>query len=153
MTAMLTYQHPQATVPVDAAGTWIDSGRWRELGVTHWHLNMEEWRISDSARFSNDEMAVAARRKPVEGVAFTPAEVADWHVAARRKLIDQHNLSEAQLRASGLLTVEDWRSREETLFWMALHGKDVYGGLAISEARIVHLSASAMKSTSCHSSP
>lgn len=153
MTAMLTYQHPQATVPVDPAGTWIDSGRWRELGVTHWHLNMEEWRISDTARFSNDEQAVARRRRAAEGVAHSPAEVAEWGVAIRRKLIEQHRLGETALRSSGLATPQDWVSKEETLFFMAMHGQDVYGMLAISEGRVQHLYASAVKSTSCHGSP
>jgi hypothetical protein len=47
--------HDDAAVPVDGEGKWIDSDRWRELGVVHWHLiEPREWSVNDSARFDTE---------------------------------------------------------------------------------------------------
>jgi hypothetical protein len=70
--------HHDVTVPVDADGSWVDSGRWRDQGVVHWHLiEPREWGINESARFDT-ERADAERARSSAGVARTPGDVVAW---------------------------------------------------------------------------
>jgi hypothetical protein len=130
-----------AAVPVDGEGKWIDSGRWREVGVVHWHLiEPREWPVNDSARFST-ERAEAERGRASAGVAGSPHEVTTWMTEVTDKLIAENHLDEQSLRSSGLGTPADRRSREETRFRMAMVGMDVCSMLALRPGRIAHFSA------------
>jgi hypothetical protein len=137
------------SVPVDEQGRWIDSGRWREVGVTHWHLiEPREWAISDSARFSTEDMR-ASRVRSSAGVARDPHEVVAWLTATLDKLISEHGLTEEILQQSGILTPEGRRSKDETAFWMASRGMDVCAMQALKGGRISHYSAYAMTAQEC----
>jgi hypothetical protein len=86
--------HDDAAVPVDGEGKWIDSGRWREVGVVHWHLiEPREWPVNDSARFST-ERAEAERGRASAGVAGSPHEVATWMTEVTDKLIAENHADE-----------------------------------------------------------
>jgi hypothetical protein len=54
--------HDDAAVPVDGEGKWIDSGRWREVGVVHWHLIEPHHELDGRCRSA---FGVAAPRNPV----------------------------------------------------------------------------------------
>jgi hypothetical protein len=137
------------SVPVDEQGRWIDSGRWREVGVTHWHLiEPREWAISDSARFSTEDMR-ASRVRSSGGVARDPHEVVAWLTATLDRIISEHGLTAEVLHQSGILAPEGRRSKDETAFWMASRGMDVCAMQALKSGRILHYSVYAMTAQEC----
>ncbi len=137
------------SVPVDDQGRWIDSGRWREVGVTHWHLiEPREWATSDSTRFSTEDMR-ASRVRSSAGVARDPHEVAAWLSATLDKIISEHGLTEEILQQSGILTPQGRRSKDETAFWMASRGMDVCAMQALKGGRISQYTAYAMTAQEC----
>ena len=123
--------------------------RWREVGVTHWHLiEPREWNIDDKTR--HDQQRVRAERvRSSAGVARSPQEVVKWMEATATKLFERHRLTQAQLRSSGIATVVDRRMREQTRLTMATLGLDVCALLAVGSTRIVHYNAYAMTANDC----
>ncbi|MGH3587475.1 MAG: hypothetical protein ACRDQ0_14240 [Pseudonocardia sp.] len=145
----LMWKNGDQRVPLDGAGQFVDSGRWRDVGVTHWHLiPPREWAVSDSARFST-ENARTERVRSSAGVARSPHEVLDWLQSTLDTLISEHGHDDAMLRSSGILTEEDRRSKAENQFWMAMFGKDVCCMLALRGGRISHYTAYAMTEREC----
>lgn len=125
-----------------------DVERWRQIGVTHWHLiPPHEWAISDSARFSTENMR--AERARSAGASRSPQETVAWLDGTLQRLIGQHRHDEAMLRSSGILTEADRLSVTQTRFFMATRGLDVCAMLALRGGRIAHYSAYAMTELEC----
>lgn len=129
----------QISVPRDEAGRLIDSGQWRAVGVTHWHLVRTEWRMSDLDRFDNDRVARVRRQQPSHGIARGPHDVADWMMTQR--LTSQ----EAWL----VRPPEDWAIAEEISFWFAMRGHSCAGLARLSDEWIAHIDAYAMTAAEC----
>lgn len=143
-------QHPQATVEVDAAGAFVDCGRWREKGVTHWHLLYEEWQLADNpTRFDNERVRAAVQRPTA--VAFSVQEALDWLEKSMRDVVARSTNREHLLARAGLRSEDDWRSRAETTFFSLMHGHVAGGGLLISEGRTADSLAYPMTAAGCTS--
>lgn len=138
----------QITVPVAPDGTLVDSGRWRELGVTHWHLSRLDSRRSDKDRWGEERVRLA-RTRPSHGVAHDPGEVADWLREEAVRAIKEGPAGEDMLRASGRLDEESERIRYEMRFWSAMSGRDCYAMAGTSSQRVVDLVAFAMTVRDC----
>ena len=133
----------QIEVPVDADGRLVDSGRWRQKGVTHWNLVRRDWGRNDRERFDNERRA-ADRHRPSHGVARSPREVVDWLVEeALRAAVESHEAA-AMRRSDGIDSEEGVALKREVLFWSAMNGRDVFSMMGLSEARIADLAAYAM---------
>ncbi|MDT7705413.1 MAG: hypothetical protein QOG20_1020 [Pseudonocardiales bacterium] len=133
----------QIEVAVDVEGRFVDSGRWREKGVTHWNLLRRDWGRHDRERFDNERRA-ADRHRPSHGVARSPQEVADWLIEeALRAAGGSHEVG-AMLRSDGIDTEEGMALKREVLFWSAMHGRDVFSMMGLSGTHIADLSAYAM---------
>lgn len=123
--------------------------RWRDVGVTHWHLiEPREWSVHDTTRFDTERMR-AERVRSSAGVARTPAEVVQWLGETLDKLVAEFGLDEAMLRQSGLDTPEKRALVDEVRRDMADNGRDVCSMLAIRGGRICHYSAYAMTERDC----
>ncbi|OJY40315.1 MAG: hypothetical protein BGP03_00420 [Pseudonocardia sp. 73-21] len=133
----------QIEVPVDAQGGFVDSGRWREKGVTHWNLLRRDWGRNDRERFDNERRA-ADRHRPSHGVARSPHEVADWLIEEALRAAGESHEAAEMLRSDGVDTEEGVALKREVLFWSAMHGRDVFSMMGLSSARIADLSAYAM---------
>lgn len=104
----------------------MDSGEWRERGVSHWHLVRTEWGMHDRERFDGDRVS-AARMRATDGVARSPGEVVAW--------LGQ----EAPRTEYG----------DELAFWSAMRGQDCHRLRRLSDRRIAHVDAYAMTSAMC----
>lgn len=138
----------QVHLAVDEYGRWVDSGVWRERGVTHWHLVRSDWDRSDRERFDT-ERTRAERLRPTHGVAADPREVADWLINEALAAAKECPSPEAMIKSSGLDTPHGVRLKHEVSFWAAMRGRDVCGLMGLGELRIAHLSAYAMTAGEC----
>lgn len=144
----MTYPRTQAVVPVDDQGRFIDCGRWREKGVTHWHCLYEEWLLRDNKiRFDNDRVR-EAKMKPT-AVAFTPQDACDWIMGSFRSVAGRSSNTQRLLERARLITREDWHSHTETTFFLLMHGRTAGGGLLISEGRSADSVAYPMTGADC----
>lgn len=142
------YDHPQATVEVDEAGAFLDCGRWREKGITHWHLVYEEWQLKDNAeRFNNERARAASLRR--DEVAFSPQEALDWLEKSARGVAERSPNRQVLLDRAMLHTENDWWVRAETAFFNLMHGHSAGGGLLIAEGRAADSMAYAMTDREC----
>jgi hypothetical protein len=132
----------------DDHGNLVDDGRWRERGVTHWHLVRTDWDRSDRARFDGERID-AERRHPTHGIARSPHEVAAWIVAEKRRAAAEAGDPGAALARSGLCTAADWALREEMTFASAVRGADSLALQNMGGERIAHINAYAMTATTC----
>lgn len=124
----------QATVEVDETGAFVDCGRWREKGVTHWHLVYEEWQLKDnSERFNNDRVRTAMLRR--DEVAYSPQDALDWLDKSARGVVERSPNQRNLLDRAMLLTEHDWWVRAETSFFNLMHGHAAGGGLMVAEGR------------------
>lgn len=130
----------QITVPVGADGKWVDSGRWRELGVTHWHLVRREWGRFDPERFDSDR-ARADRDLTTHGVARSPQEVADWLLQECLHTAQACPAEEEMLRSAGLDSPDGRRLFHEVRFWGAMNGRDVAAIQGAGPSHLVDLNA------------
>lgn len=137
-------------VPRDEHGELIDSGYWRErTEVTHWHLCYSEWTMTDPGRFDTDAAHGERARKPTDGIAWSPREVTDWHLAKRIELARSIRSEFVEAQLWGLTDDGSRALREETAFRMAMFGRDVCGVFRLRGQRIAHLSAYAMTERTC----
>lgn len=139
---------PKATqihVPRDAAGRLVDSGRWREIGVTHWHLVVTTWAMADRERFSDERIKLARRLRPSQlgevfrGVARSPHEVTAWVMEQRVTGVEPWFVrSPAQ-----------WEAAEEIAFWFATRGQDCATVVRLGKERVAHVDAYAQTACGC----
>lgn len=142
------FHWPQATVPVDEVGAFVDCGRWRAKGVTHWHLVYEEWQLSENnTRFSNDRVRVAMLRR--DEVACTPQEALDWLEKSCRDVVARCGSPDVLLRSAGLLSEYDWWSLAETSFFELMHGHQASVGLLVAPGRTADSNAYPMTAALC----
>jgi hypothetical protein len=95
------------------------------------------------------QRAILHRGHARNGVARDPHEVVAWLTVALDRIISEHGLTEEILRQSGIFTPEGRRSKDETAFWMASRGIDVWAMQALKGGRISHYSAYAMTAQEC----
>lgn len=137
-------------VETDETGAFVDIGRWREKGVTHWHCVYEEWgtdRASLEARYNNDRWKAATMRPTT--VTFSPQETLDWLDKQYRDAVAAAPDPDFVRRRRLLLTEDDWRSLAEISFHSLMHGSCSGGGLLITPARSVVAMAYPMTDQEC----
>jgi hypothetical protein len=70
------------SVPEEYIGSLVDTGRWRDRGVTHWHLCQSEDDVNDTRRFSASYSAGQVHRGQS---AHDPHEALLWVYAQKIK--------------------------------------------------------------------
>lgn len=107
----------------------------------HWHLSApREWAMNNPARFDGERIR-AERRHPTAGIAHSTEHVVAWLEETLDKLIVRYELTEQQLRRSGIATERDRAALTSIRRDMAHHGRDIATMLAISNAQVVHYAA------------
>lgn len=143
-----SYTHPQGTVDTDVTGAFIDCGRWRERGVSHWHLISEEWQLSDNRdRFDTARVRAASLRR--DEAAFTPQQALDWLDKTARDTVARSSNPQYLLQRALLLTEHDWWLRAETMFHSLMHGHPAGAGLLIAPGRTADAMAYPMTDRDC----
>lgn len=69
------------SLPVEFIGSLVDSGRWREVGISHWHLLREEAPITRRGRANEerfDTARIAAAVRSCRKVSTDPHDVITW---------------------------------------------------------------------------
>lgn len=124
-----------------------DCGRWREVGVTHWHFVTEDVAIADRSRYDGERfyrLSVAATEYTAD-----PREALTWIAERRAAVIGRAGESDLMARRAGL-TAADWEQRHQVTWWMLTHvGGLAGGGVAISNSRAVEIFAVPMTPRGC----
>jgi hypothetical protein len=126
-----------------------DCGRWRELGVTHWHLTVDEVDVNDPSRYSRErwEQIVASG---YAGTTDDPREALRWIDEQRRAAVRRAADPEWVARRAGLGTPEGRRLQSETTWFMlTCTATPAGGGIAVSDGRSVEIYANPMTARTC----
>ena len=127
----------------------VDGGRWRELGVTHWHMGSDDVNLSDTNfRFS------AERWHGLAGARFTaqsadPVEVWRWLVEARLATLQRAGDPAAAARQAGWGSRELWLSACEHAWWMVTHLGYSSKSVLVSSGRGCDVFAEGMTPRTC----
>ncbi len=132
-------------VATDQDRRWVDTGRWRERGITHWHLRHEEWALGDPQRF--DQHRCTESILDAHAVAYSPQEALDWLLNQYRTVVEAPASSAS--RSAGLVTAEDWLEREEVAFYLLMNGSIAGRGIVAATGRIVDNFAHPMTAAQC----
>ncbi|GAA4861048.1 hypothetical protein GCM10023403_26760 [Pseudonocardia benzenivorans] len=126
-----------------------DSGRWRELGVTHWHLTVGEVTTGDPARYRIERWRelVGAR---YEGTTDDPREALRWITDQRIDAVKRATHPDACLARAGWDSEARWLAALEVT-WMMLTRTlgPAGGGISVSDGRSIEIYADAMSPRSC----
>lgn len=125
----------------------MDTGRWHERGITHWHLRHEEWGLGDPQRFDHHRWTESVL--DAHAVAHSPQETLDWLLKQYRAALAgaaDHSLTSS---SAGLVTSADWREREEVSFYLLVTGSIAGRGIASSSGRVVDNFAHPMTAERC----
>ena len=134
-------------VAVDEQGRWVDTGRWRDRGITHWHLRHEDWPIGDPQRLDHHRYTEAVL--DAHAIAYNPHEALDWLLTRYRAALSAAAADSHAARAAGLVTTDDWREREEVSFYLLANGSIAGRGIAPSNGRIIDNFAHPMTAQRC----
>lgn len=122
------------------------SERWREVGVTHWHLVVEDTSLNSRERYEEGWLARRARRSQ-EWVA-DPHEAMAWLAEQRSAAISRSEYPARAARRAGL-TPADWQPRHELSLWLLQLGELAGSAVAISGTRSVEIFAVPMTDATC----
>lgn len=123
------------------------SERWREIGVTHWHLVVEDTALNGRDRYEQGWLARRARRS--QSWTADPREAVAWIAEQRSAAISRSEHPERAAQRAGLGPA-DWRQRhDEMTLWLLLEGELAGGGVAISGTRSVEIFAVPMTDATC----
>lgn len=123
MTDVMAPYVPQ--LPADYIESLTDGGRWRQRGITHWHLVCEEQPITiggrpNGARFDTDRIRGLVARSS-NSVAFRPVDALRWlarqYVTAMAQSSDPARIA----RQRGYGSERDWLFALECM-WETLSG-------------------------------
>lgn len=127
-----------------------DTGRWRELGITHWHLVTDDTATNDKLRYT------AERWHGLAGARYThhtadPHEALAWLANERMTAIHRSSDPARTARTAGWDTEREWTARHDTTWFMLTHvGKPAGGGILVSDGRSVDVFAQPMTPATCH---
>lgn len=134
---------------VPAVDHLTDSGRWRELGITHWHLVVDEISTTDRIRYSAERWHGLAGARYSDHTA-DPVEALVWLANKRMEAVHRASNPEAVAQRAGWDTPEAWQERHDTTWYMLTSaGKPAGGGVSISDGRSVDIFAEPMTSRDC----
>lgn len=134
-------------VLVPDLSTFVDSGGWRECGVTHWHLTVSECGTSDPHRYDRERWAAMGR----VGTLDDPREVLRWICERRIAALERAADPATAARQAGWSTPEGWNQRAEVT-WEVLTksgSTPAGGGIAINGGRSVEIYAQPIR-MGCH---
>lgn len=129
----------------------VDTERWRELGVTHWHLIAEEVATADKQgfRFSRDRWNGLSNARYV-GEASDPRDAWRW-ICERRIAALEATSDPAKFAArAGLGSEAAWVQRCSVSWWMLTQAVGCAGGgLSISDGRSMDIFADPKTAADC----
>ncbi|MEJ8282092.1 hypothetical protein [Pseudonocardia spirodelae] len=145
---------PVAFVPAAVPALDLhDSGRWRELGVTHWHCGTDDVATDDKIRYSAERWhgLTGARYELHTG---DPHEAWRFMAEARIRTCARGSDPAAVARAAGIGSPEEWERACRLSWWMLTHAKGFTStGIVISDGRSVDLFVEGMTPYTCSRHP
>ena len=123
-----------------------DSGRWRELGVTHWHLTVTEVETKSPTRFSRERWEQIENTGYV-GAVFDPAKALAWVTDQRRSVLARTSDPDATARKAGLTDLEI--AAETTWLMLTRTTSPAGGAISINESQSVEIYANPMTALAC----
>lgn len=128
----------------------VDSGRWREEGVTHWHLTLTEIGTNVRERYAMDRWQRIVSQDWI-GTETDPRAALVWVTEQRIRAIRGSADPDAFARRIG------WNTREDVEFqvvcsWESLTGPGrtpVGGGVAVRDGWSVEIYANPMTAAEC----
>lgn len=131
---------------------WHDPGTWREYGVTHWHLTLDEIATTDKDRHDAERLReVTKRGRPTADPHEALVWLCEQRIAALRRAPDPA----AAARKVGWDSEHAWLERTE-ITWTVLTGAGrtpAGGGIALSEGRSIDIFAVPQTARDCTRHP
>lgn len=139
------------TLPEQFIDSLEDSGRWRDSGITHWHLWSRDERITSPHRFDRDVIAeLAARGKPE----FDPKAALRWVYRQHLEALTSSADPVAVATQRGWHTEADVR-RSIAVAWELMTDRcrlrtPIGGGLEARKGRSLAVYADPQTADTCH---
>jgi hypothetical protein len=127
-----------------------DSGRWREQGVTHWHLTLTEIGTGDRERYSPERWARIVHREFI-GTESEPRAALAWITEQRARAISRSSDPGVFARRAGFGTREGWEFAAGSS-WDTLTrhpNTPAGGGIAVRDGSSVEIFANPMTRDRC----
>ena len=126
-----------------------DIGRWRELGITHWHLTVDEIGTGAAERYSLERWHGLIGARFVD-TADDPGEALHWITDQRISALKRTSRPEAYAAQAGWGNEQQWLDRLVlTWFMLTTTSSPAGGGFAVSDGRSVEIYANPMTVQTC----
>jgi hypothetical protein len=126
-----------------------DTGRWRELGITHWHLTVDEIGTGAGERYSRERWHGLVGARFVHTTA-DPREALHWITDQRIAALKRSPRPEDYAAQAGWGSEQEWLDRLSLTWFMLTHSPSpAGGGFAISDGRSVEIYANPMSAQDC----